>query len=225
MTMSRGLAQRAMESPAIVAIYESRLWRRSAVFTLLTGISFDEEFDRIIRAARIDPGGRVLDLACGSGIYTRPFARRLGTGHVVGLDISRPMLAYARRQSDAERLTNLGLVRGSALELPFGLGTFDLVNCCGALHLLPDVPQVLAEVRRVLVPGGRLTMAVIRQGDGRRARRAARVRSRMLGVRSFTRAGLGDELDVAGFSRFDVLHESGLWMIAVAQAGGDDAAR
>ena len=87
----------------------------------------------------------VLDLACGSGIYTRPLARRLGAGRVVGLDISRPMLSYARDRSRAEGLANVDLVRGSALELPFGAATFEVVNCCGALHLLPDVGRALTE--------------------------------------------------------------------------------
>ena len=65
----RTLAQRAMQSAAIVRIYESRLWRRSLVATLALGISFEREQELIGRAARLSPGDTLLDLACGPGIW------------------------------------------------------------------------------------------------------------------------------------------------------------
>jgi SAM-dependent methyltransferase len=212
----RGLGQRLMESAPVVAVYESRLWRRNPLVEAFMGIAFDDEFDCITRAARVGPASRVLDLACGPGIYARPFARRLTTGRVVGLDLSRPMLAYAQRRRRAEGLANLDLVRGSALDLPFAATSFDVVNCCGALHLFPDVPRALGEVSRVLVAGGRFTMAVIRAGDGPRAARAARLRRRLFGIHSFTGTDLARQLGAAGFGGFELLHEHALWMIAAA---------
>jgi SAM-dependent methyltransferase len=213
---ARGLGQWLMESAPVVAVYESRLWRRNPIVEALMGIAFDDELDCIARAARVDEASRVLDLACGPGIYARPFARRLSGGRVVGLDLSRPMLAYAHHRRRAEGLTNLDLVRGSALDLPFAAASFDVVNCCGALHLFPDVPRALGEVYRVLVGGGRFTMAVIRAGDRPRDRRAARLRRRLLGIHSFAPADLERQLGQAGFGGFQVLHEHGLWMIAAA---------
>jgi ubiquinone/menaquinone biosynthesis C-methylase UbiE len=176
------------------------------------GIAFDAELDCIARAARVEEASRVLDLACGSGIYARPFARRLPTGRIVGLDLSRPMLAVAQRRRRAEGLENLDLVRGSALDLPFAAATFDAVNCCGALHLFPDVPRALGEVARVLAGGGRFTMAVVRAGD----RRTARWRRRLLGIHSFSPVELDRHLERAGFEGFRMLHEHGLWMLAAA---------
>jgi len=207
----RGIGQRLMESPAIVSIYESRLWRRNPIVEALMGISVAEEIDRIAEAARIDTAARVLDLACGPGIYARTFARRLPCGRVVGLDLSPPMLAYAQRRRHAEALRNLDFVRASALQLPFAAARFDAVNCCGALHLFPDVPQALAEVRRVLAPRGRFTAAVIRAGGGR----AARLR-RLLGVHAFTRPALTHLLEEAGLENVAILHERRQWMLAVA---------
>lgn len=210
---ARGLGQRLMESAPVVAIYESRLWRRNPLVEAAMGIAFADELERIAAAARLDVAARVLDLACGPGIYARPLARRLATGRVVGLDRSPPMLAHARRLRAAEAVANLDLVRGSALDLPFAAGRFDVVNCCGALHLLPDVPRALAEVHRVLVPGGRFTAAVVRARRRSRDRRLAG----WFGVHAFSRDELIDLLAAAGFAGVAVLHDRGVWMIAAAE--------
>ncbi len=163
LTRHPSLAQRAMESAAIARIYESRLWRRSRIATLALGISFEREQQLIGRAARLSPGDSLLDVACGPGIYARPFARQVAPGLVVGLDLSPAMLGHARRRARAAGLENLALVRGDALRLPFAGGRFDAVNCCGALHLFPDADLALREVHRVLKPGGRFTVAAFRR--------------------------------------------------------------
>ncbi len=200
----------------MVAIYESRLWRRSPVFALATGISFDAELAAIERLAAIEEAPRVLDLACGPGIYARPFARRAAAGRIVGLDLSRPMLRYAARRARAERLSNLDLVRGTALDLPFGSGAFDVVNCCGAVHLFPDVPRALREIHRVLAPGGRFTSAVFRHGESERDRREAERRRQLMGVYAFGRPEYEALLADAGFGDVQVAHEGRRWMIAGA---------
>jgi SAM-dependent methyltransferase len=205
-----------MEWPPLVSIYESRLWRRSGLFARLTGIPFEREMACIVAETRPDSATRVLDLACGSGIYSRPLARRLAAGRVVGLDRSQPMLDQARRRARREDCANLDLVRGSALDLPFRPGCFEVVICCGALHLFPDVPRALAEIRRVLSPGGRFAAAVIRRAEGASAERQARRRERALGVHAFTRAELAALLAGAGFTGARFPHEAGLWMIAAA---------
>ena len=214
---SKGLGQRLMEWPPLVAIYESRLWRRSGLLARATGISFERELACIVEQARLAAATRVLDLACGPGIYSRPFAHRLAAGRVVGLDRSRPMLDEARRRSRSEGCANLDLVRGTALDLPFRSGRFEVVNCCGALHLFPDVPRALAEIWRVLAPGGRFSAAVVRRAEGSGASRWARLRERALGVHAFTRAELAALLADAGFARARFPHEHGLWMIAAAE--------
>lgn len=223
-----GLVQRAMESPLVVSIYESRLWRRSPLVEAAMGIRFERELDLVARSARIENARRVLDLACGSGIYSRPFARRMKSGRLVGLDISRPMLERARRESRREGLGNLDLVRGSALALPFRSGAFEVVNCCAALHLLPDPEQALAEIGRVLAPGGRFTTAVLRAREGAIGRAQGVLRRRLFGLRSFSRAELEAMLERAGLGRFELLHAAGVWMVAAAskpRAGGSRGTR
>lgn len=213
----KSLGQRLMEWRPLVAIYESRFWRRSGLFARITGIPFDQEIASLSREARLDDARRVLDLACGSGIYARPFAQRLAQGRVVGLDLSAPMLDQARRTSREEGCTNLDLVRGSALDLPFSSNVFDVVNCCGAVHLFPDIPRALAEIQRVLAPGGRFTAAVFRHGPGQREVRRAEQRERLMGVHAFTREEFEGRLADAGFVAARFPHEHGIWMLAAAE--------
>jgi ubiquinone/menaquinone biosynthesis C-methylase UbiE len=205
-----------MESKAIVRIYESRLWRRSLLATLALGISFEREQQLIARAAGLSPGATLLDLACGPGIYTRPFARQAAPGLVVGLDLSPAMLRHARRSTRAARLENLALVRGDAQRLPFADGRFDVVNCCGALHLFPDADATLREVRRVLKPGGRFTVAAFRREPGRWGALGAALRQR-IGIASFTPAELEASLGAAGLGETACHHAAGQWLIMSAR--------
>lgn len=208
----RTVSQAFMESPAIVRIYESRLWRRSPLFALYTGISFDREAKLIIEAAGVGAESRVLDLACGSGIYTRPLARVAKEGRVTGLDLSRPMLSLASLKAREEGLANIALLRGNAMALPFFDASFNAVNCCGALHLFPDTRRVLGEISRVLAPGGVFTAAVFR----RKGRLAGRLVRRFSGVNSYTWESFSGMLAEAGFDEIRPLHEAGVWMMAVA---------
>jgi ubiquinone/menaquinone biosynthesis C-methylase UbiE len=206
-----------MESEAIVRIYESRLWRRSVVAALALGISFEREQQLIGRVAALSPGDTLLDLACGPGIYTRPFARQVAPGLVVGLDLSPAMLAHARRRAGAEGLANVALVRGDALRLPFATGRFDVVNCCGALHLFPDVDLALREVNRMLKPGGRFTVAAFRRGPGPLASLGAALRRRIMGIDSFTPEELRSRLGAAGLSGVTCHFAGGQWLIMSAR--------
>jgi len=221
-TARRTIAQGLMEWDPLVRIYESRLWRRGPLLSLVTGISFDSEYALIAGALQLETGTRILDLACGPGIYTRRFAWRRRDAVVVGMDLSSPMLRYALRRTREERLANVALVRGNALAFPFGDRLFDAVNCCGALHLFPDVDRVLREIRRVLRDHGRLTIAAFRRGDGTVARARADIRRRIYGIDSFTPGGLMQRLEAAGFAGPRCLHAAGIWLIVSA---GTPAAR
>ena len=100
----------------------------------------------------------VLDVACGTGVVTRLAAQRVGKGRVVGLDLNGGMLAVARAQPNGE--TPIAWLEGSALDLPFPEGSFDLVLCQLGLQFFPDRPLALREMRRVLVPSGRVALSV-----------------------------------------------------------------
>lgn len=217
----RGLAQRTMESDLVVRIYESRLWRRSFIATLALGISFAREQELVLRALNPPRDGAVLDLACGPGIYTRPLARSMPEGTVVGLDLSLPMLRYAQRRAESERLRNVVFVRASALDLPLQSDGFDGANCCGALHLFPDAAQALREVARVLEAGGSFTAAVFRDPiRGRAGKAASAERTGAIGIHAFRTGELEQLLEDAGFEAVTCLHRSLRWLVVSARKRG-----
>src|SRR5918993_2487820 len=114
----------------------------------------------LVRRAGLQPGERVLDVACGTGIVARLAAEHVGAqGAVVGLDLNTAMLAVAR---GLPRLPGAPITwtEASALDMPFRDATFDVVVCQLGLQIFPDRPQALREMRRVLVPGGRLLLSV-----------------------------------------------------------------
>lgn len=107
-------------------------------------------------------GEVVLDLGCGAGMDCLLAARRVGpTGRVIGLDMTRLMIEKARANALAARVGNAEFQLGEADHLPVDDGTVDVVVSNGVFNLCRDKPGVLAEVLRVLRPGGRLQMADI----------------------------------------------------------------
>lgn len=122
---------------------------------------FTQMAERLIDLAQPQPGGRVLDVACGTGIVARRAARRPQVGEVVGLDLNDGMLAVARASAQAESVT-VDWRQGRVEELPFPRGSFDVAFCQQALGFFPDPGAALRELHRVLAPSGRLALSVCR---------------------------------------------------------------
>jgi len=101
----------------------------------------------------------VLDAATGTARLPLALLRQWDfQGHIVGLDLSKRMLAIAQRKTQAH-LHRVGLIREDAMALPFPGGIFDAVTCIEALEFLPQSGEALAEMVRVLRPGGRLLVS------------------------------------------------------------------
>ena len=116
----------------------------------------------LIEQGQLQPGERILDVACGTGIVARFAAQRVGAaGRVTGLDLNPGMLEVARSVS-AHLASFLTWQEGSATALPFGAAEFDVVFCQLGLQFFPDRSTALREMVRVLVPGGRLFLLVWR---------------------------------------------------------------
>jgi ubiquinone/menaquinone biosynthesis C-methylase UbiE len=207
----RKISQALMEWRPLIKIYESGYWRKSSLFARRTGIKFDDEYNKVATALNLSGNEVLLDLACGPGIYSRPFARLLKSGHVVGLDLSAPMLDYAASKARAEGIKNLTLIRGSALDLPFPDEQFDAANCCGAVHLFPDPQKAIDEVGRVLKPGASFTAAVFGRPPGERAERIAAWRVRNFGVNSFLPEEIEKFFTNAGLHQAKILHHKEGW--------------
>jgi ubiquinone/menaquinone biosynthesis C-methylase UbiE len=121
---------------------------------------------KLIDLAEVQPGLHVLDVACGTGVVTRLAAERVGsTGRVVGLDINAAMLSVARGLPPVSG-ASVEWLEASALEIPLPDSSFDAVLCQHGLQQFPDRPTALREMRRVLVPGGRLALCVWSQIEG-----------------------------------------------------------
>ena len=110
-------------------------------------------------SAVVRPEDRVLDSCCGTGDLALACLR--AGGRVTGLDFSEPMLERARRKS-----SEVEWVRGDALALPFEDGSFDASTVGFGVRNLADLEQGLAELRRVLRPGGRVGVLEITRPRG-----------------------------------------------------------
>jgi len=117
---------------------------------------FEEWPDRILEAARIEPGESILDVACGTGVLALAAAERVGqNGSVVGLDINEDMLTVARRKASSVEWRH-----GQAENLPFLDAYFDAVVSQFGLMFFDDRQAAVREMIRVLKPDGRLAIAV-----------------------------------------------------------------
>ena len=116
----------------------------------------------LVAMARLQPGERVLDVACGTGLVARLAAPAVGaTGHVTGLDLNPGMLAVARSLPPPAG-PSITWIEGSALAMSVPSSSFDVVLCQQGLQFFPDRPVALSEMRRVLAQGGRVVLSVWR---------------------------------------------------------------
>ena len=110
--------------------------------------------NRLGRAMRLQPGWRVLDLACGLGASATAVSRVFRC-HVTGLDLGADAAATSRNRALEEPIpADVAFVRGDAEMPPFRLGAFDAVIIECATSLFADKPAAIAEVSRLLKPGG-----------------------------------------------------------------------
>lgn len=118
--------------------------------------------DDLVKRMALHPGEHVLDVGCGTGIVARRAAQQVGDdGVVVGVDLNEGMLDVARKKS-AEMDPAIEWRQGDATDLPFDDGSFDAVVCQQVLQFIPEPEKALREMGRVLAPGGRLGVGVLR---------------------------------------------------------------
>ncbi len=115
----------------------------------------------LVKAVRLQSGERVLDVACGTGFVARHAAECVGeVGTVTGVDINVGMLAMAKAATASRTALTIDWREADVSALPFPDGSFDVALCQQGLQFFPDRLVALQEIRRILVPGGRIGLSV-----------------------------------------------------------------
>jgi SAM-dependent methyltransferase len=199
--VSPGAAHDWMFSDLLPKVYEDYwrpAWGRLFKGVLGPGMADEKRIARLLMA--LAPGDGVLDVACGTGGFTRDFARTVEReGLSVGLDASETMLRRAVAETRRAGLDQVAYVRGDVIDMPFRDASFDAVCCFAALNLFAEPMAALDSMTRVLTPGGRIalfTSARTRSAPFRTFEGLVRARS---GIHMFERRELIDALEERGY--------------------------
>ncbi len=146
------------------------IFSRSAASYGQVGPAYFQHFGRrLVVFAQIPPGARVLDVACGRGAVLFPVAEAVGpSGKVIGVDLSAAMVTETAREIAARAVPNASVMQMDAEHLRFPDACFDFVLCGFAIFFFPQLNQALAEMRRVLVPGGQVAVSTWGKYDDKR---------------------------------------------------------
>ena len=110
---------------------------------------------RLVEMTGVEPGQQVLDLACGTGDITFLLAARLTSGQVIGVDITPGMLEVAEKRRRVLGVDNICFEQGDIVRLSHADNRFDRITAGYGVRNVPHIPKLLAEVFRLLKPGGR----------------------------------------------------------------------
>jgi len=130
--------------------------RQAVPFSAATGIRDEQALRLLVEFTGAGPEDTVLDVACGGGLVVCAFAR--AARHATGIDLTPAMIERARALQKEQGLSNVTWKLGDVLPLPFADRSFSIVTSRFAFHHFPDPGAVLAEMKRVSVPGGRVAV-------------------------------------------------------------------
>lgn len=187
----------------------------------------DGPYDEVRRRLAEDLRGssRVLEVAAGTGLFTGAIAS--AASEVVSTDLSPQMLGALRARVESEGLGNVACEEADVTELPYADASFDAVVCANVLHVMPSPERALAEMKRVLAPGGLILAPTFAHGARPRARLVSRVLSWVSPFRSYSRFD-ADSLErlvrAAGFSSVAVVQVEGILPIVHLRGVLDPAA-
>ena len=126
---------------------------------------FSISAQRLLELLSLELGDRLLDVACGRGGVAIPAAQIVGpAGQVTATDYSPSMVAEAEKEAKKHRLSNITCACMEAQNLEFPDNSFDALTCGFALFFFPDMRKALAEMRRVLLPGGKVGLSLWGKG-------------------------------------------------------------
>jgi demethylmenaquinone methyltransferase/2-methoxy-6-polyprenyl-1,4-benzoquinol methylase len=150
-----------LEEPQVRAMFDRIASFYDVMNSVMTAGLHHRWRARAADLARVGPGGRVLDVATGTGDLAVELVRRVGPGgEVVGTDFSEEMLARARQKAAAGGL-DIAFEWGNALELPYASDRFDAATVGFGARNFADLDRGLAEMTRVVRRGGRVVVLEI----------------------------------------------------------------
>ena len=115
--------------------------------------------ERTVEHLHLNPGGTVLDVACGTGASALPAAVAVGpTGRVIGVDLAKNLLSLARQKARGRGLANVEFRQADMTALRYPDGAFDAVICVFGIFFVKDMEGLTAELWRMVKPGGRLAI-------------------------------------------------------------------
>jgi ubiquinone/menaquinone biosynthesis C-methylase UbiE len=199
-------------------------------------------FARTVRTTRVEEGQRLaehatagladadkllaIDLACGPGTFTRPLAARVRKA--IGVDLTPAMVEKARAEAARDGITNIEFICADIYDLPFADGAAGIVSCGYAFHHMTDPARALAEMARVVQPGGRvaITDIIVPEGcDGAFQNNIERVRdpshTSTQSVANFHTMARNLGLRVVSEHIHDNWHDFDVWMGNAGKAPGD----
>ncbi|XP_065848627.1 uncharacterized methyltransferase At2g41040, chloroplastic-like [Euphorbia lathyris] len=153
-TEARPVRTELFRSPIVSFLYE-RGWRQNFRQSGFPGP--DEEFKMAQEYFKPAQGGLLVDVSCGSGLFSRKFAKSGTYSKVIALDFSENMLRQCYdfiKQDDTIPNKNLALVRADVSRIPFPSGSVDAIHAGAALHCWPSPSNAIADISRVLRSGG-----------------------------------------------------------------------
>jgi ubiquinone/menaquinone biosynthesis C-methylase UbiE len=189
-----------------------------------------EEAERLAKSATAGLANAreltAIDLACGPGTYTRQLAAHVG--RAIGADLTPAMVEKARAEAARDGITNVEFVCADIYALPFADASAGIVSCGYAFHHMTDPPRALAEMARVLRPGGRMAVTdiiVVEGSDADFQNHVERVRdpshTNTQSIANFRRWVTALGLRVVSERAHDNWHDFDVWMGNAAKAPGD----
>ncbi|MEW5974433.1 MAG: ubiquinone/menaquinone biosynthesis methyltransferase [Acidobacteriota bacterium] len=141
--------------------------------TVWLSFGMDRKWKRqLVEMAAIQPDFQILDMACGTGDIAFLMAERLKGGRVTGVDLVPEMLAIARSRCRAPLQEKILFEQGDIQQLPYPDRSFERITVGYGVRNVPDIPRLLAEVYRLLSPGGQFLSLDFGKPDHRLYRRA-----------------------------------------------------
>jgi len=200
---------------AAYSAYQERPWLSRIIAGTVWGGDVRPYYESMGAIADVAPGSTVVDCPCGAGAAFRALDPGKKVRYV-GVDLSPSMLRRARKRASARGLSQIELLRADVAQIPLPTASAGLFLSYWGLHCFPDPAAALAEVTRLLRPGGRLVGSTFARGDDT-------LRQRLLirpGSGDFGAVGTAEQvrewLGEAGFSELEI-RRSGPMMFFQAQ--------